>query len=403
MRDRDQGSVLIVVVIVVLALAGLSSAFLTTTMRESASNSASEQRSRVLYIAESGVNDAVSEILAGGTGIIGSKSMPVGFGGGSYWVNTVDVGDGSYVVTSYAILNDQVQAIEVVLEPEDIPIFSKALFGDLDLGASGSVFTDSYDSAKGTYAEQATNYDETADRYYAEPEGDLGSNRNIILRGGVTVLGDAVPGPGYAVKISGTGVYVSGTTTPASAPSMLPPIDFSPPISATSSYSAVSDENDTITEGVYRFENMNVATKSVIRIQGDVVLYVDNHFDVSGLAQIIIEDDSSLTIYHNGDDFSLTGQGVLNSSQSPSAFKIFTTATTVKFSGTSEFYGAVYAPNGTITPVGTTEIYGSFVGRQVDVGGTADFHYDVALSRINEDKRTRLKRASWRRVPMADM
>ena len=403
MSEKERGNVLIAVIIVVLALAGLSSAFMSTTVMESLGNSSSEQRDRVLYIAESGVNHAVAEILRGASGNIASKDAPKGFGGGGYWAKTVDHGDGSFTVRSYAVLNEQRRAIEVVLEPEDIPIFSKALFADLDLGASGAVFTDSYDSEKGTYADQATNYDEKAERFYAVAEGDLGSNRNILLRGGVTVLGDAIPGPGYAVKISGTNVYVSGSTTPAGAPSLLPPVDFSPPIEATGSYNAISDENNTISAGVYHFNNVNVASKSVIRVEGDVVLYVDGRFDFSGQAQIVIEQDSSLTIYHAGDDFSLTGQGMINHTQLPSAFKLFSSAATVTFAGTSEFYGAVYAPKATIVPTGTTQLYGSFVGRQVEVGGTADFHFDVALTRIDEDKRSRLKRVSWRRLPQADM
>jgi hypothetical protein len=325
------------------------------------------------------------------------------FGGGEYWVTTVDHGDDSYTVTSRARINEQTRAIEVVIAPEELPIFNKALFGDLDLGASGNVFTDSYDSEAGSYASQAVNWDEKAERFYAEPHGDLGSNRNILLRGGVSVIGDAVPGPGYCVQISGTKVYVAGSTAPAGAPQLLPPVEFDPPIEAVGSFSAVSDENKTLSGGVYRFQNFNVGSKSVIHFSGDVTLYIDSRFNIDGQAQLVVDENSSVTIYHNGEDFSLTGQGMVNETQKASAFRLFSKATTVKFAGTSDFYGAVYAPNATVVPTGTTQIFGSFVGRQIDVGGTTDFHYDAALSRMEEDKRIRLKRVSWRRVPSADM
>ena len=38
-----------------------------------------------------------------------------------------------------------------------------------------------------------------------------------------------------------------------------------------------------------------------------------------------------------------------------------------------------------------------------DIGGTADFHYDLALSREATDSRTRLNRVSWRTVHPDDV
>ena len=401
--DRSGGNALLAVVIVVLALAGLSAAFLEKTVRESASNSSAEQRTRVGSVAEAGITAAVAEIMAGGDGNIGSKDAPLRFSGGRYFVQTIDHKNGAYTVTSYAALNHERRALEVVLAPEDLPIFTKALFGDLDLGAKGAVFTDSYDSDLGTYASQVTNFDTVAGRQYAGDRGDLGSNRNILLRGGVDVIGNATPGPGYAVKVSGAKVYVRGSTAPADAPTDLKPIDYSPPIASSGNFSHSAKAPITISSGIYRYDNFTASGQGPVVLTGDVTVYIDDNFNLTGQGQIILATDANVTIYHNGSNFSLTGQGMVNATQKPTQFKLFSTASNIKFTGNSEFYGAVYAPRATIDPGGTTKIFGSFVGRMIDINGTADFHYDFALAREAQETRTRLVRASWRTVPPVDM
>jgi hypothetical protein len=397
---RERGNVLLAVIIVVLALAGLSLAFLETGVQETKTNTVAGEKSRVGYIAESGVNQAVGDLLTGGSGSIGSPTEPVAFGAGTFWVRAEDNGDGTHTVLSVGRVNDQVEALEVILAPEDVPLFSRALFGDLDLGAKGSVFTDSYDSDLGSYASQATNTHSTSGEPYALPNGHLGSNRNIILRGGVRILGNATPGPGYTVQVNGTEVIVEGSTAPASSPTILPPVRFEPAGTATEAFSTNGEH--LFTSGTYHFTSFQGLANAKIRFQGEVILYVDGSFDVGGLAGMIVEKDSTVVVYHAGDSFSITGGGLINETEKPANFRVHSRASTVKFTGNSSFYGVVYAPHGQLDPGGTADIFGSFVARQIDVDGTARFHYDEALSREAPDQFRRLKRVSWRRISIAE-
>lgn len=392
-----RGNTLVAALLVIMVLAGLALGFMETGVQTSGENVMAGDRTKVFYIAEAGVNAAIADIYGGGDGDIGTKGAPIRFGGGHYWAITKDHGDGSYTILSNAFLNGQRKAIEVVLAPETIPIFTKALFGDLDLGAEGAVFTDSYDSELGDYASQAVNYDEKTGKTFAKDGGSLGSNQDIILRGGVTVLGDATPGPGHMVTISGTNVYISGSTAPAPKATPFPPIIYEPPVASKGDFKPNADGTAVFSGGSYHFDNFVLSSETKVLFNGDVTLYVDNNFDLSGKAQLVVNPEASVTIFHTGDSFSLTGQGLVNTSERPSSFRLFTEAKTVKYAGTSAFYGGVYAPNGTITPVGTTDIYGSFVARQIDIGGTANFHYDEALTRTL-GKTKRLKRVSWRWV-----
>ena len=131
-------------------------------------------------------------------------------------------------------------------------------------------------------------------------------------------------------------------------------------------------------------------------------MYVEGDFNAAGQAGMIVEKDATVVIYHKGGTFSVSGGGVINEDQVPEQFRVHSRASTVMFTGNSSFYGAVYAPHGRLDPGGTTDIFGSFVARQIDVGGTARFHYDEALARQAPDSFRRLKRVSWRRVSISE-
>jgi hypothetical protein len=95
------------------------------------------------------------------------------------------------------------------------------------------------------------------------------------------------------------------------------------------------------------------------------------------------------------------GGGIVNTTKVPRNFKILSQGDLVTLSGGAELHGVVFAPNAVVEPVGIADIYGSFVGKQILIGGTANFHFDEALMR-NPDLRTKLKVVSWRRVKPED-
>lgn len=397
-EGREAGIALVVTIITVLLLAGIAAALVDTNVFESGRKQAAIDRTQVLYIAEAGAKVATIDLERGGSGDFGTADAPVDFGGGHYWVDSTDNGDETFTVVSVGELRGERRAVEIVLAPEKESLFKYAMFGDLDLGASGTVFVDSYDSELGSYSDQATNWHVTVGRRYADANGSVGSNQNIQLRGGVVVLGNATPGPGYSVRISGANVFVDGATTPAATTTGLRAIEYKPPVAVSSL--SFSGSDPVLSAGVYHVDEIKLSSSSTLHISGDVTLYVDDSFSISGQAGVQIDPDSSLTVYHAGSNFNLTGQGILNTTKDPNALLVYSLANTVKVAGTSEFYGGVYAPNGHVEPSGTSVIYGALVGRRVDIGGTAEFHYDEALSR-SKTMTVKLKRVSWRRIDAA--
>lgn len=392
---KERGNALAVAIIVVVIVAGLAAAIMSIVLQDHKQAEATIVVTRVEYIAEAGAGQSIADLTTGGTGNLGSKTALVGFGGGGFYATATDNGDTTWSIVSVGKLGEQTRVLEVVLAPKSVPLFTKALFGDLDLAAKGNVFTDSYDSDAGTYASQATLVDPVSGRTYAKKSGSLGSNGNIRINGSVIVLGDATPGPGKSVIISGGSAFIAGSTTPAANRQELPRIEYPPagPTTATFSTSGAS----TFTAGEYHYHDFTAKASAEVHIQGDVTLYVDDVFDFSGQAELIIDPGASLTVYHEGTDFSLTGGGMLNQTGLPANFKLFSKATNVKFGGNSSFTGAVYAPYAVINPGGTTDIFGSFVGSQVTVDGSANFHYDESLSK-SPDTITYLRPVSWRRL-----
>lgn len=391
----ERGNALAVAIIVVVIVAGLAGAIMSIVLQDHRQAEASIVVTRVEYIAEAGAGQAIADLTTGGTGALGSQTSLVGFGGGGFYTTATDNGDTTWSIVSVGKLGEQSRVLEVVLAPKSVPLFTKALFGDLDLAAKGNVFTDSYDSDAGTYASQATLVDPLTGRTYAKKQGSLGSNGNIVVNGSVIILGDATPGPGKSVIISGGSAYIAGSTTPSATRQELPRIEYPPGGTTTASFSTTGAA--TFSAGDYHYNDFTAKASAEVHIQGDVTLYVDDIFDFSGQAKLIIEPGASLTVYHEGTDFSLTGGGMLNQTGLPSNFKLYSKATSVQFGGNSTFVGAVYAPHADINPGGTTDIFGSFVGSRVTVDGSANFHYDESLSKA-PDSITYLRPVTWRRL-----
>jgi hypothetical protein len=149
---------------------------------------------------------------------------------------------------------------------------------------------------------------------------------------------------------------------------------------------------------VHRFDAIRLSSSKKITVNGDVELYVDGEIKMSASAEINVTPGSKLTMYHDSGDVTLSGHGLVNSSYLPTNFLLKSSTTgTVKVSGSSGFYGAVYAPDADVKITGNTDTYGAFVGSTVDFQGTADFHYDEALGELGGGTGDYIVKA-WRQV-----
>lgn len=154
----------------------------------------------------------------------------------------------------------------------------------------------------------------------------------------------------------------------------------------------------------WRVTSLALNGSKTLTILGDVTLILTattgSALDVTGNAQIIIPDGSSLTVYAEA-DVKVAGKGLANSNTRPISCRLYGTSTSaagqlVHVAGNGALKAAIYAPNADVQVNGNGDIMGSVVGREVTFTGNAAFHYDESLA--NEGDNTPFKVTRWREL-----
>ena len=135
---------------------------------------------------------------------------------------------------------------------------------------------------------------------------------------------------------------------------------------------------------VYHISSFSMAASDQLNIIGPVVIIVDGTFSVNGNAGINITGvDASLEMYAAG-DVAISGNGLLNDGLDPEDFKLWGTAPSggsqaITVTGNGNTAGVFYAPNADLTLKGNGGMSGAAVGKNIDMVGNAEFHYDINL------------------------
>lgn len=439
-RTDERGSALLSVMILVVVMTGLIWYLLADSAGKMRDTVGLVEASQSFQVAEGGLDRAVADLNAGGSGCLGTSAWipgshdwngngrpdfgepnvtEISLGTSRYFTHAVnwftdgvdndglngpdDAGEEGYFTIVAAGVEDSQSrygastVIEAILFPKPTSIFNMAMFGDAGVTLNGTIFTDSYDSAVGTYASQATNVHPVTGKTYAKANGDVGSNKDISANGTADIYGSAVPGPDGAVFFSG-GVFIAGSTTPNKDPVTLEPPVYAPPIPSGGAFKLPGGSPTLLTAGQYRFDSLQMNASEVLKIQGEVDLYIDGDMLMAAQAAIEITPGAKLNVYHGTGNVQLAGNGLVNTSKVPRNFVLKSSTTgTVKLAGNADFYGGIYAPLAFVNPVGTSLTFGALVGKKIQNVGTADFHYDEDLARIRDPKITYIVR-SWREI-----
>src|SRR5262245_54360171 len=110
---RPQGAAL-ATVLAVLVLLGVVGMVAVMTPRSMRARGDSDESIKVQAVAEAGINDGLSEILAGRLGGRGSATDPIECGEGAYWVSieSFDAAERSYRLTARATYAGDARTIE---------------------------------------------------------------------------------------------------------------------------------------------------------------------------------------------------------------------------------------------------------------------------------------------------
>ncbi len=265
--------------------------------------------------------------------------------------------------------------VTAIVENSGNALFDRALWGIdwIDLG--GTVLVDSYDPALGPYG--GTNVGNN---------GALGSNGYITANGTPEIKGDvAFFDPDNSTIKDCKTCTVTGDFIELQEKRVFPPIpDFtvgSSNINKTTSgtqtispgkYGAVTIKKGTLllNPGVYYFDSIEDSANGHLEIAGETTIFVKSALD-------------------------LGGSGVMNSTGDPTKMTIYYSGSSeMKIHGNPEAFLEVYAPKAPVKFVGTSDFFGSFIGKTVTIQGNPEVHFDEGCLNDNLIQRS-FRLISW--------
>ncbi len=402
----ERGSILIMIAVLTSSMALLSLGLLTMVSASNSEQRGSREDLNAVYVAEAGLSEAVRELEDAGDGNVGNADQPTSYGKGSYWVAATDLGNDRIQLRSTGTENRSSFVVELIVEADPTGFFRWAAFSDEDLTMDANSFIDSYDSALGTYASQATN--QNGNDVWANENGDAGSNEDITLSVNSTIHGDATPGDGYTTTVTGNAM-VTGSTEPLEEPVVMPPIVV-PGIAGPGGDKTVSG-NETLASGDYMWNGFTVNNGKTLTITGPATIVVTN-FNLKQNAQIQIDAANGAVEFYVIDDFIIGSNTFFGSTDldpldlavnllsdniiDPDTLVIL--EDDVLFNSNAKMYGTIYAPSALIDIDSNFELFGAVMAQEIHLDSNSQIHYDEQLMNAGGGGASEYSTLCWRMV-----
>lgn len=212
-------------------------------------------------------------------------------------------------------------------------------------------------------------YRSDSSSFSATQHGSIASNGNITLSGSTYVDGDARPG--MSGTVSGASGRVSGITTSVPAPLSFPNL----PTGDPGTYATVNNNSELGTLPGATPGDLNLGSNTSLTLSGGT--YYLHNLNLSGTATLTLNGPTTIYVSH---DLTLSGTVNVNLNLPRNLKIIMTTNGNVTVSGSSALYSSIYAPQSPIKFTGTGDIYGSVLGKTIDMSGSSAVYYDLALT-----------------------
>lgn len=364
---------------------------------------------RALYIAEAGLSEAFMSVALGKSGNVGSPEIPASYGDGLYWVEATDQGGGQVALVATGMCGKGRFAASAVLQRQVDLIASLGVYSVDGIAVGANALIDGYDSSAGDYAKQvnADLGDGTTGRGARlaagadiELQGSAGGGERggligLVLGGessaaGTTVYGDVRPGP-EGVTTVGTGVTVTGSTTPLKAVADLPEITV--PTLRTMDVPSFRTASVTVPKGEYGFGKVSVPSGATLTLQGPVSVVAEELCLADGATLAIDSSDGQVVLYVTNRLVLAEGSSVSNIEADPTGFVLMLTADEwldfdldgiaddpVEFSPAGDFHGFIYAPTVDMAIGETTHLFGGAATKSLILGENTRVTFDLALT-----------------------
>jgi len=287
-----------------------------------------------------------------------------------------------YTVESTGICGQAERKVIGTLEPQGP--FEFAIFGDRGLELKNSAVVDWYN--------------------YGSDDNNLKVGTNsiasgaVILRNSAAVNGDVVVGVSGnpSVVINNYGATITGETRAMTERNELPPISVPEWLQSLPS-SGILTKGITIYNSA-KYSGINLKTEETLVIDGDVTLYIVGGIILNKSAELRIENDASLILYLGGDFEGKNSTNINNQTQNPKKLQIYCldSCENMRFKNSSDFYGAIYAPNADVIMDNSASLYGAVIAKSFEQRNSGNLNYDASLRDANvNDEAVRFTIKNW--------
>lgn len=225
----------------------------------------------------------------------------------------------------------------------------------------------------------------------------------VDLKNFSEINGDVVVGvdgnPTTVISKSGDAI-ISGDTYAQTETSTLPSVTVPAYLSSLSAGETISD--NTVIGSSGKYTSIDLGNSKTITIRGPVELYITEGMTLGNSAEVKIDSavpNSSLTLYLAGNLEAKNSSVFNNETQIPSKFKLYCldSCTSLDFKNGSDIYGVIYAPKADIVYHNSADIYGSVIGKSLEIKSTATINYDASLrDGMTNDPLVTLKVVRWK-------
>jgi hypothetical protein len=296
------------------------------------------------------------------------------------------------------------RTIEVLAEPTTQSPFMRAILTNKKITMKGASTVDSFDSSDPA---KSTNglYDKAKRQSKAsvvvnDTQGatDL---RNNPIYGDLSYTGAAPAGTGNVKGTITAPFSIPVSTVPAPTWTTFNPL----PIAIVGTTTLTGGTADA--PALYKVSSVNLGGNNVLTMApraggGDsyIEVWVTGNFTTAGNSSIVSKAGVHVT-YHVAGNVAVSGSGFTNQSNiaANNIVNVISPAAgvtqTVTVSGNGTFIGAINAPGADFTISGSGSYSGALIGKTMNISGSADLHYDEALSKMSGSASSGYRVASW--------
>jgi hypothetical protein len=373
LRSRNRRGAAVLALVALIPVAAMTLALLQMGISFSRATVHKTDDERAFQLAEAGLAEAQFAMRAGGSGRVGSQAVPAYFSDGLFWTEITPVGTDLSLVRSVAMRGRGRAAVEqLVFAISDNP-FGATVFSNKDLAIGTTNLIDSFDSSLGSYADQLA----FAGGRSLDSNALVLSNGDVTLSSSVGVQGDIHPGPGGRVDIPSSST-ASGSLESTPVVRELPPVTV--PVIAPSG-SLLVNTPYVLPAGDYDFDLIDVSQNGLL-IRGPARIVVRDFTLRSNTWLVFDNTTGPIEIFVSGEMDWRSNSTLQTIDKNATGVRINLVGgpgQVATLNSNAEYYGVLYAPEGTIDIASNFEVFGAVVADELLLAANTKIHFDEAL------------------------